>query len=235
MIAGCGTLLPTRSMPSSIRCMEPALSGSGGHRRVRGRLAHGASSPCGRGWPSRSRAAGESRSRCSRRAATVSPGRLARCRRCRCGPRGVPADELLEEQRGGDRPGVRAAEVLDVGDVGVELGCGSGAPSGSCQTGSSVAIGGRADLVDQAERRCPSPRRPRCRAPAGTRPVSVAMSTIASAPLLGGQHERVGHHEPPLGVGVDDLDGRAAADGEHVAELHRRCRTACCRCTSGSR
>ena len=54
-------------------------------------------------------------------------------------------------------------------------------------------------------------------------PVSVAMSTIASAPVLARQHERVGHHEPALGVGVEDLDGRAAADRDHVAERHRAC------------
>ena len=37
--------------------------------------------------------------------------------------------------------------------------------------------------------------------------------------LLGRQHQGVGHDQAALGVGVDDLDGRAAANGDHVAEL----------------
>ena len=50
------------------------------------------------------------------------------------------------------------------------------------------------------------------------------MSMIASASRLGRQHERVGHHEAALGIGVDDLDRRAAVHGHHVAELHRGAR-----------
>ena len=40
--------------------------------------------------------------------------------------------------------------------------------------------------------------------------------------LLGRQGQPVGEQQPALGVGVVDLDRRAAADGQDVAELHRR-------------
>ena len=44
------------------------------------------------------------------------------------------------------------------------------------------------------------------------------MSITASTLGLVGQHERVGHHQAALGVGVDHLDGGAVTDGDDVAE-----------------
>ena len=68
------------------------------------------------------------------------------------GPRHV-ADELGQEDRRRDRPAVRAADVLQVGDVGVEQLAVLVLGSGSCQTGSSVGRGRRLDLVDERLRR----------------------------------------------------------------------------------
>ena len=53
-----------------------------------------------------------------------------------------------------------------------------------------------------------------------TAPVSVATSTIASAPSSTASDERVGENEPAFGVGVQHLDGLAVADGQHVAGPH---------------
>ena len=38
---------------------------------------------------------------------------------------------------------------------------------------------------------------------------------------LGGERQRVGEHQPALGVGVEHLDGRAAVHREHVAGTGR--------------
>ena len=120
-------------------------------------------------------------------------------------------------------PALAPPMFLRSATVGVELACGSA---------------GRAAAATPARRwRRPRPRTwstsasslpitpatcvPRARMQA---PVRVAMSTIASARLLGRQHQRVGHDQPALGVGVDHLDRRAAADRDHVAERHRRAR-----------
>ena len=211
MITGCGTLLPAFSIPSSIRSVRGCFAGA--------RVSRSPRSCCG----SRKSSANCSSSRAPKPGAAGGlpagvAGRLGGAGDVDVRPRRV-ADELGEEQRGGDRPGVGAAEVAQVGDRRVELACGSGCSSGSCQTGSSVAVGRRPTWSTSAASLPITPATcvPSARMQA---PVSVAMSTIASTPLLGGQHQRVGHHQPALGVGVDDLDGRAAADRDHVAERH---------------
>ena len=64
------------------------------------------------------------------------------------------------------------------------------------------------------------PRRGR-RARAPSRPVSVARSSTCVAPSRRDVPERVGEHEPALGVGVDDLDRLAVRGAEDVAGPER--------------
>ena len=137
-------------------------------------------------------------------------------------PRRV-ADELLQEQRRGDRPAVGAADVLEVGDVALEQ--------------LAVVVVQRQPpqrLVGRRGRR-PGPRRrtarrcetrPAMRLPSATTqaPVSVARSTMASGCSSTASASASARIEPALGVGVQHLDGLAVADRQHVAELHRAAR-----------
>ena len=148
------------------------------------------------------RAAGGRRSRCSRRSASRRRRPPGRCRRCRRGPTGMSPTNSARNSAAVIAPALAPPRLL------------------ACRRrseSSSLAVAplerelphrlvGRVGRRRRAGRpgpgRCPSRRRPGCRGRACTAPVSVAMSTIASVRLLGRQHERVGHHQPALGVGV---------------------------------
>ena len=180
MSTGWGTLLPARSMTSSSRAdATPAVGGRRGcgHRILMRRR------PVRPVAEVRAQAAIE-QPRPEAGAAPRPPG-LGRL-----GSWAVPAmsrwahgsvaDELLEEQGGRDRPGVRAAHVLDVRDVRVELAPVARARAGNCHVALVGArrrprAPGRRGLVVADDRR-------RSTSPSAriVAPVRVAMSTIAS-------------------------------------------------------
>ena len=129
------------------------------------------------------------------------------------GPRHA-CNELVEEQCGGDGAGVGPAQVLDVGDVRIEI-----TPIAALEwqlpnrlpgdIGSRLDLGDQSGVVaDQAGHRVP-----RARIAA---PVSVAMSTMASVLVFRGQHKLIGHHQPSLGVGVHHLHGLAPVHRQHI-------------------
>ena len=223
---GCGTLFPARSMRSSKPPDRRLGCGGGG-------LGHRAGPSCvsgSRRWARRRGSAGSRwRTSASRRVpkAVAPVGRQPSSRSIdhraadvEVAERGA-ADEVLEEQAGGDRPGVLAAHVLDVGDLRVEHAAGSADERQLPERLVGRVAGGR-ELRRRGRRRCrgPGPARvPKVRIAA---PVSVAMVTIASTPSSTARTMPVGHDEAALGVGVDDLDGLAAADRQHVAEPGRR-------------
>ena len=172
--------------------------------------------------------------RSNRRCARCCRCRSGRRRRCRGAPTACSPTNSARNRAARDRAGVLAAEVLDVGQRGVEVVAVS-AGEGSSHTGSSVASAAASTWAIERAGRCRSPPRSRVPRARSTAPVRVAMSTIASVGSSVASTRRVGHDEAALGVGVDDLDRGAAADRDHVAHLDAPCPTACCRCTSGSR
>ena len=220
MIAGCGTLLPTRSMPSR----KPAWAPVRLRPRSRRRSSSRRSSAGGREV--------EWRARCSSRAPKPVHPCCARrrARRCCAVPamsmcaHGVSPTNSARNSAAVIAPALTPPRFVMSAIVGVELARGSGRSSGSSHTGSSVG-----------RRRPPRSGSTRPRVVAHHPGDLGAEGAQAGAGeggdvddgvdrLLGGQHQRVGHHQPALGVGVEHLDRRAAAHGEHVAELHRRAR-----------
>ena len=123
-----------------------------------------------------------------------------------------------------------AADILDVGDVGLDvLVVGLAQRQPPQQLADRLAGGGQ-----QVARPASSSlaNRPACSWPSATMtaPVSVARSIIALRlePLLG-VAEHVGEHEAALGVGVDHLDGLAGHRCAPRRPAAARCPTACSR------
>ena len=105
------------------------------------------------------------------------------------------------------------------------LGCGPARPSRRGSASATVPRRRRrpaASTVADHVVASPSRRRPCRRARPRMCPVRVATSTIRSGFCSVARDQRVGEHQPPLGVGVEHLDGGAAVHGEHVAGPHRR-------------
>ena len=134
-------------------------------------------------------------------------------------PGDVVADELLEEQPGGQCSPVLATDVLDVGDRGVDqlavLGGQGQVPdllTGTFGSGlqcfDQFVVGSHesGDLV--AERH---------HAGSGERG-EVDDGAVA---VVGGDRERVAEHESTLGVGIEDLNGRAVVGPVDVAGPRR--------------
>ena len=158
--------------------------------------------------------AGGRRSRCRPWAARRRPRRARRGRRCRGGPTGC----RRRRTRAGTAPAVEraavaaAADVLEVGDVGVEAACGRSSGSGSGHTALAGRVGRRPHLVDPARRGCPSARR--CGRPRATMHGAGERGEVDDGvgPVLAGQRQGVGEDQAALGVGVEHLDGLAVAD-----------------------
>ena len=134
---------------------------------------------------------------------------------------GHVADEVLEEQRRGDRAGA-ARGVVGVGDA-----RGAACPRRRRRAGTATAARRR---PRPASRRAAAARpswlakKPPTCWPSATfiAPVSVATSTSdVGVELVDGVRERVGEHQPALGVGVGDLAGAAAVVADHVAGTQR--------------
>ena len=136
-------------------------------------------------------------------------------------------DELAQEQRRDDRAGVALADVLDVGDAAVDVapvlldqrqlpqhlvGVGGGGDQLADQPAVGAEDGGAARPERGAHRR-------------GQR----GEVDDAVGPLARRVGQRVGEHQATLGVGVEDLDGRAVVGAQHVAGADRACRSACSR------
>ncbi len=136
--------------------------------------------------------------------------------------------ELAEQEGGGDAAGLAGtADVAHVGHIGVDVapvvvgqrhrprrlaGTFPGAPHLFDEGIVGPEEGG--DVLAQGDHRRPGQR--------GQVDDGVRLR-------LGGQREPIGQHQPALGVGVEHLDGLAAAGGEHVAGLGGRIRRACSR------
>ena len=132
---------------------------------------------------------------------------------------GVVPDELLEELGRRDGPAPLAADVLQVGDLALErllvivverqppgalAGLPAGASRNSWQKASSLLK--RPAILGPQRDHAGAGQRGQVEEPVGL--------------LLDGEAEGIGQDQPPLGVGVQDLDGLAVADREDVAELH---------------
>ena len=149
-------------------------------------------------------------------------------------PRACRPTNSARNQRGRDRAAVAVADVLDVGDGRVDQ-----RAVVVVQRQLPDRLADRRARVDQIRgiRSSSLPMAPVMPSPSATThaPVSVAVSTISCGLLLGQVRERVGEHQPALGVGVQDLGRRAAAMRDHVAGLLAPTRSACSRCTGSPR
>ena len=162
----------------------------------------------------------------------------------------VVAARALEEGRAGDvdvRPRPLAGELLagtrrrapgrawpQVGRV-LHVGEDASRRSGGSAGASGTATRGRRSPRRPRRSRRATRRRSRRRPRRGRRarrsiaPVSVARSSDVRRALLARVPERVGEHEPALGVGVRDLDRLAVRGREDVARAGTRRRSACSR------
>ena len=126
-------------------------------------------------------------------------------------------DEALQEQGRGDAAGHRrAGGIGEVGDVALEhlvIAVPQRHPPQRVLDRRSAAasmLGGKSSrLANSAGRSGPSAIR--------AAPVRVAKSTISSGLSSAARVERVGEDQPPLGVGIVDLDGQALARLDDVA------------------
>ena len=227
IIAGCGTLLPTRS----IAVEEPAFRPLPGLARPAGAASALMTRPLRPG----------AANRVASSISSFVPNPVAPLfRHVRgAGSCAVPAMSTCAHGRPSTNSSRNSAAVIDpalappmlVRSAIVESSCARyGRCSGSSQTGSSTTSPGAPHLLDHCRvvaHHAGDLDAERAQAGAGQgRDVDDRVDR-----LLGGERQAVGHDEPSLGVGVEDLDRLPVAHGEDVAQLHRRCRTACCRCT----
>ena len=129
---------------------------------------------------------------------------------------GRVADEALEELRRGDRAAVAAAGVLHVGELGIDQ-----LVVGRPERHAPDRLAGRgAGRVRRAASSSSLENSPACSWPSATMiaPVSVARSIMKRGLNFSRAYvQRVGEHQAPLGVGVDDLDRLAGHRGQDVA------------------
>ena len=130
--------------------------------------------------------------------------------------------EVREELGRGGGARIHPAEVLHVGDVGVEFGPVVRA-HGKLPDGLAGCVARRSDDVDQRlvgahHAGDVGAERPHARSGQG----GDVDDRVGFD--LRGHDDGIGHHQTPLRIGVEHLDGRAVAMGDDVTHLHRRAR-----------
>ena len=202
-----------RAAPTCPRRCAAARSGRAGRRREAKGLRSGNSVLQQREERPRrlERAALRARRRRLRRPAVDVDVQVARAR----------GDEAAQEERGGDRPGHAArGGVVEVGDAGLDQRL-VGVPEGQPPQRIGDAGGGGGEVrrqrvvVGEEGRHVRPERHPRGAGQGGEADDEVGR-------LLVGERQRVGEHQPALGVGVVDLDGQPLAARQDVARPHRR-------------
>ena len=224
MIAGCGTLLPTRSIqPRKPPAVPVCLGRRGAHRPA----------PCG-----------DRRTRWPARSSSFAPKPLApllrqvRTAGCCAVPamstcaHGMPSTNSSRNSAAVMEPGVDAAHVGHVGDRGVQLRA-VGPVQRELPDRLVGGRPGRLELVDEAGVVAHHPGDVDAEG-AQARPGQGGDVDDGVDAVLDGEAQPVGHHQAPLGVGVEHLDGRAVAHPSARRRASSPSPTACCRCSTGT-
>ena len=216
MIAGCGTLLPTRSIQprkpppwSASSAARPSLIDRpppAGTREPGGQLDEQLGAEAARALVAPA---------CGRRVA-------GRCRRCRRGPTACPSTNSSRNSAAVIEPALMPP-MLVMSAIEESSWAAVGPVQRELPDRLVGDVAGGLELVDQLRVVAHHP---------GDLDTEGAQAGAGQGGdvddgvdvVLDGQAQPVGHHQASLGVGVEHLDGRAVAHRQHVAQLHRRAR-----------